>query len=249
MKSCGNILLFQTEMDICQRLGTALLSSGYDVVISHTYEETLKLVEEIESDLVLVDISISENQGLDIITDIKKIKNNLPIIITSKRSSTQLPDQPMFYGASACVSENAEAKDLLELISETLCCGKIGIGKRIVNDHSIFTIGKKVRLEVIGCKTPGDYSSIVYAKSDEYIEILTPSTPEGKSVCINEDCMLRVGAARDEFYYCFAGKLAGKKEGRQSVLFLENPQFIYKAQRRNHPRKDVNVPVKLLGCE
>jgi CheY-like chemotaxis protein len=245
MRSFGRILLFHCRAEICKRLASNLKENEYDVAIANSYEEALKLLEENEISLFLVDIDISENQGLDIISDIKAIKSKLPIVlITSNKNTEEDCEQAKYYGAAACLSQNAATQDIVGLITETFHCGAVKDGTRIDNYSGIFEKGNKIDLEVIGCKTLGNYSSTINNVYDDYFELLTPTTQTNNPIQLAEDCSVRIGIALNEDYYCFAGNISKKDDGKKSVLLINKPDYIFKVQRRAHSRKNIAHPAK-----
>jgi DNA-binding NtrC family response regulator len=81
------ILIIEDSAALRRIYGAALTDAGYRVESTATAEEGLGVFHELRPDLVLLDLMISDRNGLDLIRELHSQRPNLPIIaLTSDRS-------------------------------------------------------------------------------------------------------------------------------------------------------------------
>lgn len=98
MSGSGTILLVDDEEQVVQVTGQILKSLGYSIVGKTSPAEALRLFTESpeDFDLVLTDLTMPELTGLELSEKIKKVRQNIPIIL--------------FTGYSDQVSKDAAAE-------------------------------------------------------------------------------------------------------------------------------------------
>jgi two-component system, chemotaxis family, chemotaxis protein CheY len=77
------ILLLEDEDDVRAPMARALRGDGHDVVEGGDGNEGLHLLDATVIDLVITDILMPEREGLETITDMLRIRPDLPIIAIS----------------------------------------------------------------------------------------------------------------------------------------------------------------------
>lgn len=83
-----NILLIEDEKDIAESVIVYLEKDGFHCEWSPNFEDGIEKINLYNYDCVLVDIMLPGGNGLDIVSELKKIKNNTGIIIISAKNST-----------------------------------------------------------------------------------------------------------------------------------------------------------------
>lgn len=81
-----NILVVDDEKEIAELVEIHLVSDGYKVFKAENAEEGLKILEEEEIHLALIDIMMPGISGLEMCKKIRETKN-IPIIMLSAKSS------------------------------------------------------------------------------------------------------------------------------------------------------------------
>src|SRR6185503_16745751 len=77
-----------------------LLEPRHRVVgVAHSGSETLKLVAEQEADCLLLDLSMPEGNGLDLLAPIRKLRPDLKIIIVTMFVDKALAEAALVAGA------------------------------------------------------------------------------------------------------------------------------------------------------
>lgn len=82
------ILIIEDQLLIAEDIAAQLEELDYDVVgIASNHDETMQLMKEDWPDLIISDIMLGEESGIDIVTEVLKIKK-LPIIYLTGNSET-----------------------------------------------------------------------------------------------------------------------------------------------------------------
>jgi DNA-binding response OmpR family regulator len=77
------ILLVDDQQHIRQLYSEELKEAGYDVITAEGCFRLLEMIEEEKPDLVILDIKMSDCDGLDILQDIRSEFHNLPVILST----------------------------------------------------------------------------------------------------------------------------------------------------------------------
>src|SRR5699024_3047441 len=80
------ILVVDDEKPIADILKFNLEKEGYDVTCAYDGNEAVKLAEEIESDLILLDIMLPGKDGNEVCREVRKTQSMLIIMLTAKDS-------------------------------------------------------------------------------------------------------------------------------------------------------------------
>jgi len=86
--------------------------------------EALHLVREEEWDAVVMDITLGERNGLDVMKEIKVIRPKLPILILSMHSEAQYARRAFKAGASGYITKDTEPGELTRAILKVAQGGK-----------------------------------------------------------------------------------------------------------------------------
>lgn len=79
----ARLLVIDDEANIRLLYAQELGDEGYDVVTAATVSEALTRLEEQTFDLVILDIKLKNESGLDLLQQIVKERHNLPVILCS----------------------------------------------------------------------------------------------------------------------------------------------------------------------
>lgn len=91
-------------------------------------QETLAFIRSKNYDIVILDISMPGRSGLDILTDIKKSKPNLPVLIISMHPEEDYAVRALKAGASGYVSKASRISEFVEAIT------KVASGRKYVSE-------------------------------------------------------------------------------------------------------------------
>jgi len=99
---------------------TFLLKSYYKTEIAESSEKGLQKIQEIHPDLVLLDLMLGEESGIDVLKLIKNIDPNLPVIMITEHTSIDTAVEAMKIGAENYVAKNLNIKELNALVEKVL---------------------------------------------------------------------------------------------------------------------------------
>ena len=89
---------------------------GWEIGEAGTADEVLRLVRDAAWDVVVLDISLPDRNGLDLLGDIKAFHPHLPVLILSMHSEMQYALRALKYGASGYVSKDGASTQLVEAL-------------------------------------------------------------------------------------------------------------------------------------
>ncbi|MGB8953396.1 MAG: response regulator transcription factor [Candidatus Aminicenantales bacterium] len=96
-----------------------------------TGEEVLKKIKENPVDVVVLDISLPDNSGLEILQKVKKINPKLPVLILSMYEEEKYGVRAFQYGAAGYLSKKSVARDLIAAIR------KVATGSKYLNSSIV----------------------------------------------------------------------------------------------------------------
>jgi two-component system nitrate/nitrite response regulator NarL len=110
------IILGDDHHLMVEALRTALKSKHDIVAVAHTATEIVAAVAEHKPDLLLLDLSLPERNGLDIIPDIKRLSPDTRIIVVTMHLDRVLADSALTAGAAGFVPKDAGLEELQRAI-------------------------------------------------------------------------------------------------------------------------------------
>lgn len=111
-----------------------------------TGQELLQKVQENDFDLVILDISMPDRNGLDILIDLKKIRPRLSVLVLSVKLEKQYALRAYKSGASGYLSKGNTTCELIDAL-KNIALGKIYISEDLA--QSVFSnIGEPSKSEV-----------------------------------------------------------------------------------------------------
>jgi DNA-binding NarL/FixJ family response regulator len=107
-----------------------VIAKSVDMTVADEVEsghEVLRKIKDHDYDLIILDISMPGRSGLDVLTDIKKIKPKIPVLILSMYPEEQYALRAFKAGASGYMTKGSAFRELLEALQ------KIALGKRYIS--------------------------------------------------------------------------------------------------------------------
>jgi DNA-binding NarL/FixJ family response regulator len=84
----------------------------------------LRLIEEQEWDLAVLDLSLGGRGGLDLLNELKRLRPQLPVLILSVHSEEQYAKRAFKAGASGYVTKDSSRDELATAIQRVLAGGR-----------------------------------------------------------------------------------------------------------------------------
>ncbi len=120
MSSKGSILIIDDEQEIRESLEQLLALDGYQALTASTAEEGLKKVGERVFDLALLDISLPDRNGLEVLKSIKRDSPETGVIMITAFDSSQMAFQASKEGAESYITKPWDNSRLLLEIRNVL---------------------------------------------------------------------------------------------------------------------------------
>jgi DNA-binding response OmpR family regulator len=132
----AQILIVEDEPKISRVLQLELEYENYQTEITNNGKDALRLLQEKEWDLVLLDIMIPELSGLEVLRRIRRTDENTPIILLTARDEIHDKVSGLDIGANDYITKPFQIEELLARVRVHLRAPKKGM-KRIENQLSI----------------------------------------------------------------------------------------------------------------
>jgi len=114
----NRILIVDDEESIQILYDNELTEEGYDVITSGDGSQLIELIEQKRPDLIVLDIRLGKNNGLDLLQDIRNTYYNLPVILCTAYSTRK--DDLKSIAADYYVLKSAELSELKRKIKMAL---------------------------------------------------------------------------------------------------------------------------------
>ena len=129
-----------------------------DVKVAHTIQEANELLRNVSIDIIISDIHLKNENGLDFIKEVRKTDDSIPILVLSGHKDEEFLFKAMTLNLSGYLLKPINFKMLVEALSEcvkkieansqTMILLKDGFSydkslKRVVNHENVFELNKK----------------------------------------------------------------------------------------------------------
>lgn len=118
----GLILIVDDDPGTCSTLKNILIKKGYEVSISNTGEDAIKIVLEKPFDLIFIDMKLPTLNGLETFLALKKINPKIVAIMITAYSQEmdELVQDAIDKNAYTCLNKPIDIEVMLVLIDEVL---------------------------------------------------------------------------------------------------------------------------------
>ncbi len=87
-------------------------------------QEALRLVREQDWDVAVLDISLRDRSGLEVLKELKQIRPRLPVLILSMHSGEQFARRALKAGASGYITKDSPRAELVEAVNKVMSGGR-----------------------------------------------------------------------------------------------------------------------------
>jgi len=113
----GSILVVDDEQEIREGLEALLTSEGFDVTLAETGEAGLRKLEEKPYDLTLLDVSLPDRNGLDMLREIRRRDPNVAVILITAYGSIDMARAAFKSGAQDYITKPWSNDELVTQIT------------------------------------------------------------------------------------------------------------------------------------
>jgi DNA-binding NarL/FixJ family response regulator len=82
-----------------------------------TVQEALKLVREQDWDVVVLDISLGDRSGLEVLKELRQLRPQLPVLVLSMHSEEQYARRAFMAGAAGYITKDSPRAELVKAIN------------------------------------------------------------------------------------------------------------------------------------
>ena len=121
----GRIVVVDDDLSLCHFLKRTLSQKGYQVTSCTTGSEAIRLVDEQETDLVLLDNKLPDLMGLEILREMRQKHPKIPIIIMTAFGTADTAIEAMCLGAFDYILKPFELEEISEIVEKGLEATKL----------------------------------------------------------------------------------------------------------------------------
>lgn len=116
----NRVLIVDDEPIVRESIRDWLKTAGYMVETAENGEEALKILENQDFGVVILDVRLPGKTGIKILREVKEVKPDIKSIIITAYPSSELADEAMELGAVDYLIKPIAPDDLEKLVRETL---------------------------------------------------------------------------------------------------------------------------------
>jgi len=114
------ILVVDDQIDIRELLYDMLTKKGYKVIATHNGAEALNLVKEKNPDLVLMDFSMPDATGVEVLNSIRSFNQKIKVVMLTGLGTEELEKEARLAGASGFLRKNLGLDVIVKAIDQLL---------------------------------------------------------------------------------------------------------------------------------
>ncbi len=116
----STVLIVEDDLTFSTMLKTWLGKKGFDVETASTSARARKILLSKEFDLVISDLRLPDQDGINLLSWLREQKKNIPFIIMTGYAEIQSAVQCMKLGATDYISKSIQPDELLKKINEAI---------------------------------------------------------------------------------------------------------------------------------
>jgi DNA-binding NtrC family response regulator len=116
----GSILVIDDEAEIREGLELLLKTEGYQVIMADTGQSGLARLGEHPFDLLLLDVSLPDRNGIEMLKDIRRQNPNLPIVLITAYGSIEMARAAFKSGALDYITKPWSNDELLAQVAQAV---------------------------------------------------------------------------------------------------------------------------------
>lgn len=120
MTQTAKILIIDDEPDICEITKCLLSKRKYSCFTASSQKEALALVEKERPNLVLLDVRLGSESGLEVLLRIKELDKNIKVVMVTGLGDEETVSQAKAQGADDFICKPFTADFLYDLVAAKL---------------------------------------------------------------------------------------------------------------------------------
>jgi len=122
----STILIVDDEKNYHLPLTTLFKGEGYETLSAYSGREAWEILVQREVDVVLSDMTMPEGGGLELLTRIKAVKAEIPVIMLTAFGTVELAVEAMKLGAFDYLTKPCPNEEVLRTVAKALEVGRLG---------------------------------------------------------------------------------------------------------------------------
>ena len=120
MEKALKVLIVDDEVDLSGTLVERLDLRGFDAAAVETGKQALHQIQRNEFDVVVLDIKLKGEDGVDVMKQIKKVKESLPVVLLTGHMSKEANEEGLKAGAIDYIIKPIDIEDLIVKLHEAV---------------------------------------------------------------------------------------------------------------------------------
>lgn len=112
-----DILVADDEQMITDLITDLLSNFSYNVIVTNEMDKVLGLISTHNFGLVMLDMFFPDQQGIELLIDIKKLNKSIPVLFLSSNFNPTLIRRAFDSGANGYITKSASKEELLIAVS------------------------------------------------------------------------------------------------------------------------------------
>jgi len=134
------ILIVDDETDVVDTIDTILTEEGFETHVSRNGKDALLKVRELSPELVLLDCYLPEMMGIEVLREIRKLSEEIAVVMMTGHGEEQLVVALMKAGASDYLKKPLGKFTLLSAVKDVL--RKKDINREIIQSERLLLLGE-----------------------------------------------------------------------------------------------------------
>jgi len=134
------ILIVDDESDVVDTIDTILTEEGFETHVSRNGKDALLKVRELSPELVLLDCYLPEMMGIEVLREIRKLSEEIAVVMMTGHGEEQLVVALMKAGASDYLKKPLGKFTLLSAVKDVL--RKKDINREIIQSERLLLLGE-----------------------------------------------------------------------------------------------------------
>jgi DNA-binding NtrC family response regulator len=173
------ILIIDDDDDFIDEI-SFLLDSDYEITKANNSKEAMEIIKKNKPDLLLLDLMLGDENGLDLLKEIKNSVSDLPVIMITEYASIDTAVEAMKIGAKNYVSKSPNIDELKLIIQRTLEQESEKLRLRLLEEEFYKPysriVGKSKAIEEVRLKTE------LFAKNKDTTILIVGESGSGKEL-------------------------------------------------------------------
>lgn len=111
------ILVVDDDKDFTESMGELIELEGHQPVLAYNGVEALKIFKQNNIDIILLDIRMPGLNGIETLTEIRKLNLSVPVVIMTAYASTDITKDAIEHGAIEVMNKPFDINKLMNVIS------------------------------------------------------------------------------------------------------------------------------------